>query len=103
MEVVKRKVARLELSQITQHFRLGVVRVEDRMGEKFGSANCGLRNPDWRFAQIVRPQNRGRACRERPTSRARYRGRRRFVERNADRARGQVRADCSPLFARALK
>src|SRR6266481_5212293 len=29
------------------------MRVEDRMREIFGSADCGLRNADWRLAKIV--------------------------------------------------
>ena len=49
----QRKIARFELLEITQHLGLGVVSVEDRVSEKFGRANCGLRNADWRLSQIV--------------------------------------------------
>ena len=33
--MAERKIARLQFSQVAQHFRLGVVRVEDRMRQEF--------------------------------------------------------------------
>ena len=49
----QRQIARFELFEITQHFCLGVVAVEDRMSKKLGSADCGLRNAQRRLTKIV--------------------------------------------------
>src|SRR5262249_23778504 len=36
-----------------QHLGFSVVRIEDRMREILGSADCGLRNANWRVANVV--------------------------------------------------
>ena len=45
----QRQIARFQFLEITQHFRLGVVRIENRMSEERGIADCELRNADWRL------------------------------------------------------
>ena len=51
--MTKRQIPRFELAQVAQHLGLGVVRIEDRMREKFRFTNCGLRNSDWRLAEVI--------------------------------------------------
>ena len=41
--MAERKIARFEPADVAQHLGLGVVRVEDRVGEKIGFAICDLR------------------------------------------------------------
>ena len=41
--MAERKIARFEPAHVAQHLGLGVVRVEDRVGEKIGFAICDLR------------------------------------------------------------
>ncbi len=51
--MAERKIARLEPAQIAQHFRLGVVRVENRMGQEFRGAGGELRNAEGRAVALL--------------------------------------------------
>src|SRR5882757_4225786 len=78
------------------------MRVEDRMDEKFGSADCGLRNADWRCAQIVISEiAHGCPAKDRHQELDIVR-RCRFVERNTDCAWAE-RAQIASCFSRVLQ
>ena len=71
-------------SALVQHDSYWFMRVEDRMREIFGSAECGLRNADWWLANIVIVKIADVRAAEDGHQQFNIPGRGRFIERNAD-------------------
>ena len=89
--MAERKIARFQFAQVAQHFRFGVVRVENRMRQEFRTVRLAMVDSSLRHRRNSGTPNCSQISR-------RSSSRRRFVERNADRSCGQVCEGSSQLW-----